>query len=202
MKRRRIAAPADPDTLEVRSREELRAWLSEHSRLSEGVWLVRHRKASPHHLRYPDMVEELLCWGWIDSQTRSLDDPLRTSQRITPRRIKTSVWSQVNKRLVENARATGAMTPAGEDAIRAAMANGMWDALNHLDQLPDDLAAALGDAGQTVWRDEWPAYVQKGTVYWVTSAKRDATRAKRIQVVVDCVDSGQRPPMFRKKQKD
>ncbi|MEL6888831.1 MAG: hypothetical protein AAFO86_08985 [Pseudomonadota bacterium] len=85
-------------------------------------------------------MEELLCWGWVDSVTRRVDHE-RSSYRISPRNPN-SAWSAVNKAKVAAARASGAMTPAGEALIAAAKANGMWHFLDDVERLevPDDLA--------------------------------------------------------------
>ena len=136
----------DPPRVEVRSRHELRGWLSENHAAAGSVWLVTHRKPSPHHLPWPEIVRELICWGWVDSLPRKLDEG-RTMLRISPRGPK-SAWSGVNKRHAKAARAEGRMTPAGEAAIEAAKTNGMWTFLDDVERLevPDDLAAALRSA--------------------------------------------------------
>ena len=90
------------------------------------------------------------------------------------------------------------MTPAGEAAIAAARANGMWGWLDDVEDgvVPDDLAAALGDL-RAVWNG-WPRSVTRGTLEWVKSAKTAPTRDKRIEAVRAAAAAGLRPPIFRR----
>ena len=145
---------------------------------------------------FGELVEELLCWGWVDSRTRGVDAD-RKSVLVAPRNPK-SAWSAVNKGLVEAARASGAMTPAGEALIDAAKANGMWGFLDDVERLerPHDLDAALG-ARVTGW-EAWPRSVKRGTLEWIKTAKTGPTRARRIADVVDSLDAGLRPSPFRR----
>lgn len=89
----------DDPQITVASRAELREWLQQHHATAPTQWLVTWRKPSAHHLPYPEILEELLCWGWIDSLPRALDDT-RTMLRIARRNVK-SAWSAVNKAHVE-----------------------------------------------------------------------------------------------------
>lgn len=185
---------AEPPRVEVRSRDALRDWLAGNHASSGTVWLVTFRKGSPHHLPWPEIVRELICWGWVDSLPRKLDDE-RTMLRISPR-DPGSAWSGVNKAHAEAARAEGRMTAAGEAAIAAARENGMWAFLDGVERLevPDDLAAALGPI-----RPGWDAYpdgVKRGTLEWIKTAKRAPTRAARIAEVARAAARGERPAPF------
>ncbi|MEX0311621.1 MAG: YdeI family protein [Tateyamaria sp.] len=186
----------DAPHIEVKSRGDLRAWLSENHATATSVWLVVYKKPSPHYLPWGDAVEELLCWGWVDSVTRKVDD-VRSSYRISPRSEK-SAWSAVNKAKVESARASGAMTPAGEARIAAAKANGMWTFLDDVERLdvPDDLAAALGTL-RPVW-DSYPRSIKRGALEWIKTARTALTRAKRIEDVVTSAAQNLRPSPFRR----
>ena len=158
--------------------------------------LASFKKHHPDYLAYEPIVEELLCWGWIDSVTRALDAD-RSMILIAPRNPR-SAWSAINKAHVERARASGAMTPAGEAKIAAAMANGRWTFLDDVERLevPDDLAAALG-ALRPGW-DGYPRSVRRGTLEWIKTAKTPATRAKRIADVTGSLAAGLRPSPFRR----
>jgi uncharacterized protein YdeI (YjbR/CyaY-like superfamily) len=105
-------------TVEVRSRPDLRGWLAANRSNSPSVWLVSWKKHTPHYLPCGEVVEELLCWGWINSVPRAVEDD-RTSILIAPRSPE-STWLEVNKDKVAAARASGAMTGAGEQLIRIA----------------------------------------------------------------------------------
>ncbi|MEM6727960.1 MAG: hypothetical protein AAF618_05630, partial [Pseudomonadota bacterium] len=135
--------------VEVRSRDDLRAWLAENHGQGESVWLVFWKKHTPHYTPIGDLISELLCWGWVDAVTRGVDED-RSSVRVAPRR-EASAWSAVNKAKVEEARAAGLMQPPGEAAIDRAKANGMWSFLDDVERLevPEDLAEALGAARET-----------------------------------------------------
>jgi uncharacterized protein YdeI (YjbR/CyaY-like superfamily) len=182
--------------VEVRSRGDLRDWLSANHAIGRSVWLVTWKKHTGQYLSYGDLVEELLCWGWIDSQTRGVDAD-RSSILVAPRNPK-SAWSAINKEKVAAARASGAMTEAGERLIRIAQESGMWDFLDDVDRLvvPDDLAAALG-ALREGW-DAYPKSVRRGTLEWIKTAKGAGTRATRIAGVVTSLEQGLRPPPFRR----
>jgi uncharacterized protein YdeI (YjbR/CyaY-like superfamily) len=190
--------PAAPDMpiVTIRSRADLRAWLAEHHASAASHWLASYKRHHRDYLPYEAQVEELLCWGWIDSMTRALDAD-RSMILIAPRNPK-SGWSAINKAHVARARASGAMTAAGEAKISAAMANGMWDFLNDVDALiaPDDLLQALGDARPAY--EAYPKSVQRGTLEWIKTAKTAATRAARIADVVASAAQGQRPKPFRR----
>ena len=184
------------DELEIRSRAELRAWLSEHHGCGAGIWLVTYKKPSPHVVPVEEIVEELLCWGWIDSRPRKVD-AARSALWISPRRAG-SAWSAVNKALVEKARASGAMTAAGEVRIAQAQADGLWSFLDDVERLevPADLAVALRAADAEVVWEGFPRSVRRGTLEWIKTAKQDATRARRIAVVAERAGRGQRPSPF------
>jgi uncharacterized protein YdeI (YjbR/CyaY-like superfamily) len=193
-----MGAADDAPVLTIRSRAELRAWLAENHATSKAVWLASYKKHHPDYLPYEPQVEELLCWGWIDSVTRALDAD-RSMILVAPRNPK-SAWSAINKAHVERARASGSMTLAGEAKIAIAVANGMWDFLNDVDALidPPDLTAALADTGTTEFWAAQPRSIRRGTLEWIKTAKTPETRAKRIRDVTDSAAQGLRPSPFRR----
>jgi uncharacterized protein YdeI (YjbR/CyaY-like superfamily) len=193
-----MPAADDAPILTIRSRADLRAWLQENHASSKAVWLASYKKHHPDYLAYEPQVAELLCWGWIDSVTRALDAD-RSMILIAPRNPK-SAWSALNKAHVERARASGAMTPAGEAKIAIAIANGQWDFLNDVDALiaPEDLLAALDASGQRAFWDAIPRSVKRGTLEWIKTAKSPETRQKRITDVTDSAALGLRPSPFRR----
>lgn len=186
-------APDLPE-VEVRSRGDLRRWLEANHDSHGSVWLVTWKKHTDYYVSMGELIEELLCWGWVDSRTRGVDAD-RSSVLVAPRNPK-SAWSAINKAKVEAARASGAMTPAGEALIAEAKANGMWEFLDDVERLerPDDLTAALGDA-VTAW-EEWPRSVKRGTLEWIKTAKTAPTREKRIAEAAAAAREGRRPAPF------
>lgn len=173
------------DEVLVRSLEELREWLRGNHDASGSVWLVRYRKGAGPTLETADVVDELLCWGWIDSQPRKVDDT-RSALRISPRNPRSN-WSKVNKEKVERLQAEGRMQPAGERMVALAQKNGTWTFLDDVDALtePDDLRTALDalpDARRN-W-DRFPPSSRRGILEWIKTARTGPTRADRIAQTV------------------
>ena len=169
----------------ARDRAEWRAWLAANHSTSPGIWLVFDKKSSrPDRLAYGDAVEEGLCFGWIDSTVRTLDDA-RYVQLFTPRKPK-STWSRPNKERVERLIAQGLMMEAGLAAIELAKANGSWTSLDAVDAMviPDDLGAALRRAkGATNNFAGFSRSARRGYLHWISQAVRPETRALRIAEV-------------------
>jgi uncharacterized protein YdeI (YjbR/CyaY-like superfamily) len=133
---------------------------------------------------YGEVVDECLCFGWIDSKVQRLDE-LRHRQLITPRRPN-SVWSAVNKRKVEALRDQGRMTAAGLAKVEAAQRDGSWNALDEVEALvvPEDLAKALEKAGRREVFEGMSRSARKVVLQALSQAKLPPTRAKRIARVV------------------
>jgi len=167
-------------------RAEWRAWLETHHRNERGIILIYYKvKADAASVTYDEAVEEALCFGWIDSTVRTIDDE-RYMQLFTPRR-KGSIWSKLNKSRIEKVTAEGRMTPAGQAVIDAARADGSWTILDEVDSLivPDDLATALHDRpGALAAWEELTDSRKRQVLYHRISAKRAATREKRIAQIV------------------
>ncbi|MEM6286207.1 MAG: YdeI/OmpD-associated family protein [Bacteroidota bacterium] len=165
------------------SRAEWRAWLKTHHTRGEGVWLILNKKASGKPRLTPDeIVEEAVAFGWIDSVPRTLDAE-RSMLWVAPRKPGSN-WSRLSKERAERMLAAGLVSEAGRAVIEAAKADGSWTALDDVENLvvPDDLAAAL-DAhppARAHW-DAFPRSPRRGILEWILTAKRDATRARRIE---------------------
>ena len=185
----------DAPRIEVRSRAEWRRWLEQNHETEQGVWLVSWKKHHPdRYLPWGHIVKEALCFGWVDSRTRRVDDD-RTSVYVT-RRKAGSPWSALNKGYVEELEADGLMTPAGRALVEAAREDGSWTFLDDIEALvvPEDLAVALGDTGPTrvAW-NEAPASVRKRALYEIKLARTEKTRKARIARVVGRCSAGERP---------
>ena len=177
---------SDYPKIEFRSRRAIRGWLEANHDSAGTFWLVAFKKhVEAHYVRYGDIVEELLCFGWIDSRTRRVDDD-RTMLLVGPRK-KGSSWSAANKRRVARLGRAGRMTPAGQAMVDAAKRDGSWAWLDDVEQLiePDDLAAAL-DRNQRARSsfDNFPGSARKVILLWIKTAKRPQTRAQRIAETV------------------
>jgi uncharacterized protein YdeI (YjbR/CyaY-like superfamily) len=173
--------------VQPKSRKAWRAWLQKHHASSSGVWLVFAKKHTGiPSLSYEDAVEEALCFGWIDSILKSIDDTYHM-QVFTPRKPK-SLWSAPNKERAARMIAAGQMTTAGAKAIELAKATGTWEALAHVEALtvPPELQKAI-DADAAA-KKNWAALTpgrRKMFLYWLNNAKRPETRARRINEIVD-----------------
>ena len=173
---------------------EWRGWLTRHHDDTDGVWLAGWKRASGRiPLDYGRIVEEALCFGWIDSVTNTLEDG-RHAQLLTPRR-RGSGWSPSNKERVERLIADGRMTPAGLRAIETARADGSWSMMDAAEALiePPELASAL-DANPEARRhwDAFPRSPRRALIWWVMSAKRPETRERRVSTIVTEAGQGRR----------
>lgn len=169
------------------SRAQWRAWLEAHHASERGVWLCSWRKATGRPAcPYPEVVEEALCFGWIDSTVNVLDDE-RGLQLVTPRKAK-STWTRLNRQRVADMEAAGLMRDAGRRAVEVAQANGWWTILDPVEDLeePDDLAAALDadPAARVAWERTSPS-MRKQFLFQIVSAAGADTRARRIAKIVD-----------------
>ncbi len=169
--------------VEISSRQQWRQWLHANWRQSDSIWLVTHKKSEgDKHVPYAAVVEEALCYGWIDSLPRKLD-ARRGMLLLSPRRAG-SPWSALNKRRVASLLKQGLIMPPGQAKIDAAIADGSWTVYDKAESLeePADLTAALravGTEAVTNFRAFSPSS-RRGILWWIASAKRDETRARRL----------------------
>jgi uncharacterized protein YdeI (YjbR/CyaY-like superfamily) len=180
--------------VEVRSVAEFRSWLTAHHAQEASVWLVTWKKApGAPYVSIPEVLDELIAFGWIDGLRRKLDDA-RTMQLISPR--KQQAWAQTYKDRAARLEAEGRMHPAGLAAIAAAKAAGRWYETAAVDalQVPDDLAAALGAYGDTF--DTLAPSYRRNVLRWLHSAKRPETRMVRITRIVHSVARGEKLPQL------
>jgi uncharacterized protein YdeI (YjbR/CyaY-like superfamily) len=177
------------------SREEWRKWLETNHLTSSGVWLIYYKvKSGKPSVRYSEAVKEALCFGWIDSKVKSLDEE-RYMQIFTPRKPK-SVWSKLNKQYIEELIEQGLIAKAGLDKIAMAKQNGSWNSLDAIEALiiPSDLNQAL-EANKTA-KDYFEALSnssKKNILFWIESAKRPQTRLKRIEQTVNSAAQNKSP---------
>ena len=169
-------------------------WLVANHTQKQGVWLVgwKARTGRPA-IPYEEAVQEALCFGWVDSTYRSLDEA-RGMLWYSPRR-KGSLWAASNKARVKKLEAEGRMADAGRAVIEVARADGSWAILEPVEALivPDDLAAAL-DA-RTGARERWEDFAptaKRSFLLWIATAKREDTRARRVGESADLVAQGKR----------
>jgi len=174
-----------------------RAWLDEHESESDGVWLMLAKKGTsePTCLRYQEALEEALCSGWIDGQSKSMDAAVYR-QRFTPRR-KASLWSERNIGIVGRLIEEGRMRPRGQAEIDRARADGRWErayAGAATVQVPDDLLAALAASPRAA---ELFAALngqnRYAVLHRVITAPSPASRANRLAKLVGMLEEGRTP---------
>jgi uncharacterized protein YdeI (YjbR/CyaY-like superfamily) len=191
------------EQVEVRSRDALRQWLSENHQRSGSIWLITWKKHTDHHVSWDEVVEEALCFGWIDSQPRKLDQD-RSMIRLSPRKPG-SGWSGVNKARIEKLLAAGLMASPGLARIESAKRDGSWTALDGASDLtiPDDLATAFSaqpDAATNF--AAFPPSARRSILEWIGQAKRAGTRATRVNETARLARLGQRANQWSKRESD
>lgn len=178
------------------NRDEWRTWLEQNHDKSDGIWIIYYKKNSGRKsLTYNEGVEEALCFGWIDSLVKSIDQHMY-KQKYTPRR-KNSVWSDVNRKRVEKMIEEGKMTVSGMKLVQEAKQNGQWDKAygkNVKHDMPDDLFKALSEnktALENFFR--FGPSLQNTYIYWLKRAKRAETREKRIEKIIKLSAENRKP---------
>jgi uncharacterized protein YdeI (YjbR/CyaY-like superfamily) len=194
------AMPEPPEnSVHPLSRAEWRAWLEEHHGRAAGVWLVSYKQAAGGpRMSYEEMVEEALCFGWVDSKGGKLD-AARTMLYFAPRKAG-SGWSRPNKARVERLLAAGLMAPAGLAKVEAAQRDGSWSVLDDVENLviPDDLAAALdGYPAARANFEAFPRSARRGILEWIVQAKTATTRARRIAETAALAEENRRANQWR-----
>lgn len=178
-----MATEPPANSIHPTDRARWRDWLERHHTRTEGVWVITYRKAAGKPvLEYEEMVEEALCFGWVDSRPGKLDAE-RTMLYFSPRKPG-SGWAGPNKERIERLTVSGRMHAAGLAKVEAAKQDGSWSKLDAVEalEIPDDLAQAL-DALEPARAhfEAFPRSVRRGILEWIASAKKPETRAKRVE---------------------
>ncbi|UJP63284.1 YdeI/OmpD-associated family protein [Mongoliitalea daihaiensis] len=181
------------EKIEVSSSQELRNWLSQHHQQEASVWLVTFKKSIPEkYLSTADVLDELLCFGWIDGIRRKLDDH-RTMQLISPRRVEH--WAKSYKDRAAKLIEDGKMTEAGLTSIELSKQAGLWNFMDDVDQLiiPEDLLQALRQLeGAETFFHSINDSSKRFVLRWLKLAKTEKTRQARIQQLVELSAKGEK----------
>lgn len=187
--------PTSQNTLMFSTANELADWLRSHHDSETELWVKIFKKQSGvMSVTWDDVVIESLCWGWIDGIKKSLDDQAYL-QRITPRKAR-SVWSKRNRNHVERLIAEGRMEEVGLAHVRAAQADGRWEAAYSVSEMevPEDFIKALDDNPEA---KAFFSTLTKSSRYVIahglTSAKRAETRKRRFSKFMDSLKHSQKP---------
>lgn len=171
----------------INAASELRSWLEAHHQQKDSVWLVRWKKNSEgSYVAYDDVVDQLLCFGWVDSVPRKLNEH-QSMLRISPRNPKSN-WSRVNKERVEKLISMKRMHSSGIEIVELAKRNGTWNFLDDVEALiiPEDLKIALNKVEKaSFYFDRFPRSSKRGILEWIKSARTEQTRLKRILETVE-----------------
>ncbi len=175
--------------LDVRTRERWRQWLAKHHGSSPGIWLVRHKQhTGVDSMPYEDLASEALCFGWVDSLIKRLDDD-RYAIKVTPRKP-ASKWSDINRRRWKELKAAGLLAPAG---LAAAPTANRYAARPSVPQLPAYVAKAI-KTNAKAWRffQQLAPTLRRDFVVWIHTAKRTETREKRIRESIALLAAGKK----------
>ena len=181
---------ADYPRVNAKTAAEWRRWLRDNHDRAPGVWLVAYKAATGKaRLGYDESISEALCYGWIDSVNKPLDDE-HTILLFTPRRAG-SGWSRTNKVRISRLLREGRIEAAGLSKIAAAKRDGSWTLLDSVEALevPDDLRKALRTAGMRKFEALTPGR-RKEHLRALVTAKKAETRAKRVAEIVRVTRNG------------
>lgn len=169
----------------AKNRKSWRVWLEKNHDKERAVWLV-YDKGNNRSMSWQDIVQEALCYGWIDSRPGKVSET--QSKIYVSKRKPKSVWSKINKRHVELLVKEGLMQPAGLASIKRAKQNGSWNALDLSDNMvyPAELIE-LFNKNDTAKKnfDNFPPGTRRNTLQWIYDAKTEGTKRKRIQQIVE-----------------
>ena len=183
-----MAPKPPPDPLVFETPADLRDWFDANHETASELWLGSYKKATGKpSVQWSEAVDEALCVGWIDSVRYSLDAE-RSAQRFTPRR-KGSNWSAVNIAKVAELTAQGRMRPAGLAAFEARTdarsAVYSYEQRHAAAFAPDDEARFRANAAAWAWWEKRPPSYRTAATYWVVSAKKAETRARRLDTLIE-----------------
>ena len=178
------------ETLDVRDRQAWRKWLEEHHASSLEIWLVFHKRhTGVASVAYDDAVEEALCFGWIDSLVRRLDDE-RYARKFTPRKAN-SRWSTINRRRYADLASRGLLTAPG---LERAPTSRSGDApITSTSTLPSYIEETL-KTDPVAWQffDQLAPSYQRAYIGWIDSAKRQETKERRLREALSLLAAGKK----------
>jgi uncharacterized protein YdeI (YjbR/CyaY-like superfamily) len=173
---------APTDTIHPKTALAWRKWLERHHARTQGVWLISYKVATGKpRITYDEAVATALCFGWIDSKPRALDEE-RSMLWFAPRK-KGSAWSKNNKERVEQLLRDNSMHAAGIAKIEEAKQDGSWNKLDSVEALvlpPDLLQAFQAHPGALAYFEAFPRSSKRAILEWIGNAKTETTRAKRV----------------------
>ncbi len=165
-------------------------WLADHHDSESEVWLVFYKRhTGMPTISYDDALDEALCFGWVDSLVKRLDDA-RYARKFTPRKPDSN-WSTSNRKRWAHLKANGRLTPAGLN--RAPTAKSGDAPRPSLSEIPEYMRIALKKhtAARKFFESLAPSY-RRMYIGWIDSAKREETKLKRLQEAIDLLAAGKK----------
>jgi uncharacterized protein YdeI (YjbR/CyaY-like superfamily) len=191
---------ADEDFIHPTNQSQLRKWLLQNHARQSGTWLVTYKMSSgKQRIDYKDIVDELLCFGWIDSKPNAIDDE-KSKLWIAPRKLN-SGWSKVNKEKIERLINLKKMHQSGLTKIEEAKKNGSWTKLDQVEELeiPVDLEKEFKKYKSAAsYFEAFPKSVKRSILEWIHNAKKIETREKRIKETAQLAESNLRANQWHK----
>lgn len=194
MKEHTAADPLDREILTFETAQDFDVWLVQHGGSSPGIYIrIAKKDSGIVSISYAEALEVALCHGWIDAVRKRFDDKTFL-QKYTPRGPR-SIWSQINKKKVQELIKARLMRPAGLAAVKRAKENGQWDkayAPASTITVPPDLAAALKknknarEFFETLTGSKRFAFLHR-----LHSAKKEETRTKRLALFIGMMERGE-----------
>ena len=186
-----------------RAPSEFREWLEQHHATVGELWVGYYKKNSGMpSITWPESVDEALCFGWIDGIRKSIDEASYTI-RFSPRKP-SSIWSTVNIQRAQELDEQGRMQPAGRQAFQARKENrsGIYSYEQREAQLPEEYDEKLRQ-NQAAWDffQAQPAWYRKAAGWWVISAKKEETRLKRLDQLIEDSAHGRTIPSLTRNRK-
>ncbi|WP_343680691.1 YdeI/OmpD-associated family protein [Chryseobacterium arthrosphaerae] len=189
---------AEKKTFRVSTKAEWRHWLEQNHHIEQSVWLICNtRKSNLPIVSWNELVDEALCFGWIDSTRKTVDEG--SFMQLFSRRKPNSTWSKINKEKVQKLIDSNLMTKAGFETIRIAKENGSWNILDSVEELviPEDLNEAFKmHDGSEAYFLSLSKSVKKMLLQWIVLAKRTETRKKRIDEIAILAAQNKKPKNF------
>lgn len=194
----------ETETIYPENPSQWRAWLEKNHVHEDSVWVIFYRKESGQpSLSWGDAVDEALCFGWIDSVKKKLDNE-RSVQFFSKRKSK-STWSKINKEKIQRLTDAGLMQDAGLECVLVAKENGSWTLLDEVDALviPKDLEEAFKkNKSSKAYFLGLSKTDKKSLLQWIVLAKTEVTRKRRILEIAESAVNREKPAAFRPKLKD
>lgn len=197
--KRLLCVKSEIETYCPKSRADWRKWLEKNHQSKQSVWLVYFKSSTKvASVTWSEAVDEALCFGWIDSTKKTIDQ--ESYMQYFSRRKSNSTWSKINKDKVAKLIQNNLMTKAGFDSIETAKQNGTWLLMDDIEKLiiPEDLRIALNKNESSMEFFQSQSKSSKiAMLHWVVTAKRAETREKRIREIAELANKNLKPKQFR-----